>query len=63
MFELPGSMKPVFGIGREEHAALEAVVLREDPRQRRQRLLRPVLVVAGQKDDVLARRPGPLSPW
>ena len=39
MFELPGSMNPVFGIGREEDAALEAVVPRQDPRQRRQRFL------------------------
>ena len=54
MFELPGSMKPVCGIGREEHAAGEAVVPRHDPRQRRQRLLAAVLVIAGEKDDVLA---------
>ena len=46
-------------VGREEHAALEAVVLRQDPRQRRQRFLGAVLVVAGEEDDVLAARPGP----
>ena len=41
-------------IGREEHAALEAVVLRENPRQRRQRFLRAVFMIAGEKHDVLA---------
>ena len=41
-------------VGREEHAALESVVPGEDPRQRRQRFLGAVLVVAGEKDDVLA---------
>ena len=43
------------GIDREEHAALEAVPLREDPRQRRQRFLGSVLVIARKQDDVLAR--------
>jgi hypothetical protein len=38
----------------EEHTAPEAVVLREDPRQRGQRLLGAILVVTGEKDDVLA---------
>ena len=49
-------------IGGEEHAALEAVVPREDARQRGQRLFRAVFVVAGEEDDVLAgARPG--VPW
>ena len=62
MFELPGFDEAGLGVGREEDAALEAVVLREDPRQRRQRFLGAVLVIAGEKDDVLAVA-GPLVPW
>ncbi len=54
IFELPGSMKPLSGIDGEEHAALEAVALREDARQGRQRFLRPVFVIAGDQHDVLA---------
>ena len=38
----------------EQHGALEAVMLRENPRERRQRFLRAILVIAGEEDDVLA---------
>ena len=41
-------------VDREQDGALEAVVQREDARERRQGLLGTVLVVAGQEDDVLA---------
>ena len=40
---------------REEDAASESVAPRENARERRKRFLRSVFVVAGQKDDVLAK--------
>jgi len=40
-------------VRREEHAALEPVMPRENPRQRGERLLGAVFVIAGQKHDVL----------
>ena len=41
-------------VRRDEHAALEPVAFRQDSRERRKRFLGSILVVAGQKDDVLA---------
>ena len=61
MFELPGTIKPVFGSVVTNTLQLESVVPRQNARQRRQRLFSPVLVVAGEKDDVLPA-PGPRSP-
>ena len=39
----------------EQHGAFEAVMLRENARERRQRFLRAILVIAREEDDVLAR--------
>ena len=38
----------------EQHCTLESLMLRQQPRQSRQRLLRPILVIAREEDDVLA---------
>ena len=38
----------------KQHRAFESLMLREDARQRRQRFLRAVLVIAREEDDVLA---------
>src|SRR5205823_146297 len=42
------------GVDAEKDRAFEAVMLREDARQRWQRLLRLVFVIAGDEDDMLA---------
>ena len=51
-----GLDEPGLGIGREEHAALESVVLREDPRQRRAAILPNGTRGLREKHDVLAAR-------
>ena len=50
----PGLDETCLRVRRDEHAALEPVAFRQDSRERRKRFLGPILVVAGQKDDVLA---------
>ena len=55
-----GVDRPVL-VDREQHRALEAVMLREDLRQLRQRLLRAVLLVAADQHDVLPLA-GPVAP-
>ena len=51
--------EPGLRVGGEEDAALEPVVPRQDPRQRRERFLGSILVIAGQKHEVL---PAPRPP-
>src|SRR4029453_740411 len=50
----PWLNEPGLRIGREEDTALEPVVLRKNPRERRKRFLRSIFMIAAEEDDVFA---------